>query len=95
MNEKRKSSKRLYKVATSLIKLSTILLSKKHYMSSCYLKLTNLGTIRTRILQMFARANLAHRVQYIIVKYPLYMNAQKYATRRAVKKYVKKRFKLQ
>lgn len=94
MNEKRKSSKKAYKVATSLIKLSTILLSRRNFLNNCYLKLNRLGSIRTKILSAFAKYKLGQKVHYIMIYFPRYMNAQKFSTRRAIKKYVKKRFKI-
>lgn len=94
MNEKRKSSKKLYKVAVSIIKLAIILIINKSYFSNCYLKLTNIGQLRSKILTTFTKYNLYKRVNYIIVSPRINLYAQKFSTRRAIKKYVKKRFKL-
>lgn len=94
MNEKRKSSKKLYKVAISLIRLSTILLAKKNFINSCYVKLINVGAIRTKILNSLSKISTT-KIHYIIIKFPQDFYAQKFSTRRSIKKYVKKRFKLQ
>jgi hypothetical protein len=94
MNEKRKSSKRLYKVAISLIRLSTILLSKKNFINSCYIKLNNIGSIRSKILSSLANARMSAKIHYILINFPHNLGAQKLNTRRSIKKYVKKRFKL-
>ena len=94
MNEKRKSSKKLYKVAISLIKLSIILLSKKNFLNSCYLKLINIGSIRTKLLNMLSKSSIHKNIHYIILYFSLNYSAQKFNTRRSIKKYIKKRFKL-
>jgi len=94
MNEKRKSSKKLYKVAVSLIKLSLILLTKKNYFDNCYLKLNNVGQLRSKILTTFAKHKAHVTINYVFFNLNADKNAQKFKTRRAIKKYVKKRFKL-
>ncbi len=94
MNEKKKSSKKLYKVAISLIKLAAILLNKKNYFSSCYLIIYNLGLLKSKILNAFVKAKVYTKIQYVILKFSLDFSAQKFNTRRSIKKYVKKRFKI-
>jgi hypothetical protein len=94
MNEKRKSSKKLYKVAVSLIKLALILLIKKNYFDNCYLKLINVGQLRSKILMTFTKHKIHNIVSYVFFKLNNDKNSQKFKTRRAIKKYVKKRFKL-
>lgn len=94
MKETRKSSKKLYKVAVSMIKLSSILLINKSYFTNCYLKLKNIGQLRGKILSIFSKYHLYRNVNYIIVCPRLDVTAQKFNTRRSIKKYVKKRFKL-
>ena len=93
MNEKRKNSKKLYKVAISLIKLATIMLIKKNYLQNCYLKLTKIGTLKTKILNTILKNKVTNKIQYVIIKFPLNNCAQKFSTRRSIKKYIKKRFK--
>lgn len=94
MNEKRKSSKKLYKVAVSLIKLAVIILAQKKYFDSCFLKLNSLGQIRSKILNTFRVSSVRRVIAYVIFNVYKDMRAQKFGTRRSVKKYVKKRFKL-
>jgi hypothetical protein len=94
MNEKRKSSKKLYKVAVSLIKLCTILIHKKNYFPSCYLTIKNLESLKSKILTTFLKTKTHTKIQYVILKFSLDFSAQKFNTRRAIKKYVKKRFKI-
>lgn len=94
MNEKRKSSKKLYKVAISLIKLSVILLLKKNYFDNCYIKLDNVNQLRSKILNMLTKNKLSNLIYFIVFKINYDMYAQKFKTRRSIKKYVKKRFKL-
>lgn len=94
MNEKRKSSKKNFKVALSLIKLTSILLIKKQYFDSCYIKLNNVGSLRHKILNIFNKTNTHNYINYIIFKLHFNFTAQKMPTRRSIKKYVKKRFKL-
>lgn len=94
MNENKKSSKKMYKVAASLIKLSTILLLKKSYFASCYLKLVNVGFLRSKILNTFAKTKAYRSVNYVIFKITRDISAQKFKTRRSIKKFIKKRFKL-
>lgn len=91
MNEKRKSSKKMLKVATSLIKLGVILLLKPTYFVSGLLKLDNLGTLRSKVLKMLVKHKLYFKFTHIIITCPRSSNAQKFPTRRAIKKYVKKR----
>lgn len=93
MNEKRKSSKRLYKVAVSLIKLCSILLIKRNFFTSCYLRLHNIGNLRAKILKVFINNNTPQKVHYVIIHCSRNIGAQKFPTRRSIKKYIKKRFK--
>lgn len=92
MNEKRKSSKKLYKVAVSLIKLSIILLNQKRYFTSCYLKLQNVGMLRQKILSSIYNSTASSLIKYVLLKIRKDLTAQKLNTRRSIKKYVKKRF---
>jgi len=94
MNEKRKSSKKLYKVAVSVIKLASILLIKKNYFPACYLKLNNVSGLKNKILNTFVKTNAFIKINYIIIKFKLNFFAQKFSTRRSIKKYIKKRFKI-
>lgn len=94
MNEKKKSSKKLYKVATSLIKLCAILFSKKNFFSLGFIKLINVGNLRTKILNKLYNVKKYAKIQYVIIKFRINFTAQKLETRRAIKKYVKKRFKI-
>jgi hypothetical protein len=94
MNEKRKSSKKLYKVAISLIKLSTILVSKKNYFNRGYLKLVNTGLLNAKILQAFNKLSKPTKILYVLIYFRTDFTAQKLETRRSIKKYVKKRFKI-
>lgn len=94
MNEKRKSSKKLYKVSISLIKLALILLTKKNYFDSCYVKLKNVGQLRSKILMTFNKHKIHNIINYVFFKLTYDTHAQKFKTRRSIKKYVKKRFKL-
>lgn len=92
MNEKRKSSKKLYKVATSLIKLSAILLFKKNYFPTCYLTLTNVGSLKSKILSTYIKTKTFSKIQYVFVRYHLDFTSQKFGTRRSIKKFLKKKF---
>lgn len=92
MNEKRKSSKKLYKVATSLIKLSAILLFKKNYFPACYLTLNNVGILKSKILNTYLKTKTISKIQYIFVKFHLDFTSQKFGTRRSIKKFLKKKF---
>jgi len=94
MNEKKKSSKKLYKVATSLIKLCAMLFSKKNFFSLGFIKLINVGNLRTKILNKLYNVKKYAKIQYVIIKFRINFTAQKLETRRAIKKYVKKRFKI-
>lgn len=93
MNEKRKSGKKLYKVAISLIKLSTILV-KKTFCYSFILKLTNLGVLQSKILSTYFKYGVNKQINYVIYSYVCSMSAQKFSTRRSIKKFIKKRFQL-
>jgi hypothetical protein len=93
MNEKRKSSKRLYKVATSLIKLAAILLAKKSFFGVCYLRLVGIGSIRSKILKTLATPTNMMRIIYIMLIFRINIGSQKFGTRRSIKKYVKKRIR--
>ncbi len=92
MNEKRKSGKKLYKVATSLIKLSAILLFKKNYFPACYLILNKIGSLKSKILNTLAKTKTNNKIQYIIIKFFLDATSQKFNTRRSIKKFLKKKF---
>ena len=94
MNESKKNSKKMYKVAISLIKLATILLAKKNYFATCYLKLNNVGQLRPKILTTFFKANVYNNINYVIFKVTYDLSSQKFKTRRSIKKFIKKRFKL-
>jgi len=94
LNEKTKSSKKQHKVATSLIKLATILLIRKKYFDAFFLKLTNLGSIRLKILKLLQKNKFNFKTHYVIIKFSMSTSAQKFRTRRAIKKYIKKRFKI-
>ncbi len=94
MNEKRKSSKKLYKVAISLIKLATVLASKPGFFVNTVLKLLNVGSLRFKILTAFFRKKLQRKVVYVVIKFRIDFTSQKLETRRSIKKYVKKRFKI-
>jgi len=93
MNEKRRCSKRLYKVATSLIKLAVILTNKRNLLTSYYLRLINLGTIRSKIINNLRTAQNFVKLHYIIIVFRRNIGAQKFNTRRSIKKYIRKRFK--
>ncbi len=95
LNEKTKSSKKQHKVATSLIKLAIVLIFKKQYFDAFFLKLLNLGTIRLKILKLMQKSKLFNKIYYVIIKFSFNIGSQKFKTRRAIKKYIKKRFKLQ
>ena len=90
MNEKRKSSKKLYKVATSLVKLSAILLFKKNYFPTCYLILNKVGSLKSKILNTFVKTKVNSKIQYIVIKFFLDTTSQKFNTRRSIKKFLKK-----
>ncbi len=92
MQERKKSSKKNLKVATSLVKLSTLLLIKKNYFESGILKLNNLGTFRVRILKAFLKTRVMSKIHYILIKLTHDVHSQKWRTRRSIKKYIKKRF---
>jgi len=92
MYEQRKSSKKLYKVAISLIKLACILLIKPNFFPQGYLKLLNVGNLRYKILLSLYKLKQFSKITYIIIKFRIDFTSQKLETRRAVKKYVKKRF---
>lgn len=92
MNEKRKSGKKLYKVATSLIKLSAILLFKKNYFPTCYLTLKNVGILKSKILNTYVKTNTFSKIQYIFITFKLDFTSQKFSTRRSIKKFLKKKF---
>jgi hypothetical protein len=94
INEKRKSSKKLYKVATSLVKLSVILLTKKNFFLKGILKIIDVGSIRQKILSAYSKNKLFRKFLYVMIKFRIDFAAQKLETRRAIKKYVKKRFKI-
>jgi hypothetical protein len=94
MNEARKSSKKLYKVAVSLLKLAAILLAKKNYFPNCYLKLIKLGTLKSKILSTFLKSKTHSKIKYVVITFPLNFSAQKFSTRRSIKKYIRKRFKV-
>jgi hypothetical protein len=85
MNEKKKSTKKLYKVAVSLIKLSTILISKKDYFISGYLKLINLGSLRFKILKEIYKTQASRKIHYVILTVTRSYAAQKFKTRRSIK----------
>lgn len=92
MNEKRKSSKKLYKVATSLIKLSAILLFKKNYFPQCSLTLNNVGILKNKIMNTYIKTKTIKKIQYIFVRFSLDFTSQKFETRRSIKKFLKKKF---
>ncbi len=94
MNEKKKSAKKLFKVAISLIKLFSILLAKRHFFNKGYLRLLNIGNLRLKILNSITKNKLTFKINYIIIKFKTDFTSQKFETRRSVKKYVKKRFKI-
>lgn len=93
INEKKKSSKKLSKVALSLIKLMTILILNKVYLEESFLKITNVGSLGNKILGTLLKTKACRTFNYIIIniKYDFY--AQKLKTRRAIKKYIKKQLK--
>lgn len=95
INEKRKSSKKLYKVAISLIKLSSVLLKLNKKVIYYSIKLNDLGSIKNKILQTYNNVILSTKVNHIIITTKFNIFAQKLNTRRSIKKYVKKRFKIQ
>jgi hypothetical protein len=94
MREKRKSSKKLYKVATSLIKLFSILLVKKHFFQQGYIKLVNVGRLKAKILKALIKTKMSKKITYILINFRIDFTSQKLETRRAIKKYVKKRFRI-
>jgi len=94
MYEQRKSSKKLYKVAISLIKLACILLIKRNFFPQGYLKLINVGNLRSKILLSIYKLKQFSKITYVIIKFRTDFTSQKLETRRAVKKYVKRRFKI-
>jgi hypothetical protein len=94
MNEKRKSSKRIYKVATSLIKLAAILLSKRNFFMSCYVRLIDVGSLRAKFLRALTTPQIATKIHYVFVLFRTNIGAQKFKTRRSIKKYIRKRFKI-
>lgn len=93
INEKKKSSKRAHKVATSLIKLASIVMSKQQNLLNCTLKLKNIGSLRSKVVKTFSKAKLRTKLSYIIIVTNFDMSAQKLNTRRSIKKYVKKRLR--
>jgi len=95
LNEKKKSSKKLAKVSISLIKLSVILLRNNMYFNSGYLKIINLGSLREKILKLIQKNRISSRIHYVIITLTRSYSAQKFRTRRSIKKYIKKRFKIQ
>jgi len=94
MREQRKSSKKLYKVAVSLIKLFTILLYKRGFFPRGYLKLINVGNLRQKIINSLFKAKKSLKIVGIIIYFRTDFTSQKLETRRSIKKYVKKRFKI-
>jgi len=92
INEKKKCHKKLHKVAISLIKLSHIFLKNNTYFDTCYLRLINTGSIRLKILREFKRNRVFYKINYVFLVFRFNFGAQKFKTRRAIKKYVKKRF---
>lgn len=96
INERRKSSKRSYKVAMSLIKLAIILL-QTHFSpvsgNKVVLKINLVNKLRYKILATLFIHRLWSSITSVITSQRSNPHAQKLATRRAVKKYIKKRFK--
>jgi hypothetical protein len=92
LNEKKKSSKKLYKVAMSLIKLSAVLLINQKNYKSIFIKLVNVGLLKNKILYELNKPKTRYKISYIIIKIKVLFMAQKFETRRAIKKYIKKRF---
>lgn len=94
INEPKKSSKKAYKVAISLFKLAAMLLHSNLYFSECYLRLCSIGKIRSKLLYELKKKRLFFKINFIILIFTYDARAQKFKTRRAIKKYIKKRFKL-
>jgi len=78
----------------SLIKLSLILANNRKYFNSFYIKLNNVGYLRNNVLRTFSNSHIIKMVTYIITNVKIDSTSQKFKTRRSIKKYVKKRFKL-
>ena len=95
INEKRKSSKKLYKVGVSLIKFTVVLLQKNKENNNFILKINNVSSLNLKILQAFKKSRVCSKINYIIIKLRVNYHSQKLSTRRSIKKYVKKRFKIQ
>jgi hypothetical protein len=74
--------------------LAAILTLKPQYFGKGILKLINVGHLRIKIIQTFAKYAELHKFVYISIHFRRDFTAQKLETRRAVKKYVKKRFKI-
>ncbi len=91
MNEKKKASRKNAKVAISLVRLATILVKKKNYFEFGAIKMSNIGRIRYQVLKIFRKTQVARKIYYVISIIKVDISAQKWSTRRAIKKYLKKR----
>jgi hypothetical protein len=94
LNEKKKSSRKSYKVSMSLVKLSIILIHKKQANIRRHLILKNIGIINSKILKNINSSKMRGAINYVLIKIRFNLLSQKINTRRSVKKYVKKRFNL-
>ena len=94
INEKKKCSKKMYKVSVSLIKLATVLFHKNMYFNSCSLKFVNVGDLRLKVLKAFKNFSTQKKINYVIVKIRYNSSSQRLNTRRSIKKYVRKRFEI-
>lgn len=95
INERKKSSKKNYKVAVSLIKLVTLLIHKKVPAmrgSRLLVKINTFIKLRYKILSTLLNQNITPNISYVLTSGYRTYGAQKFPTRRSVKKYVKKRF---
>ena len=94
INEKKKNAKKLYKVALSLLKLSSVIISNENHFNNFFLKLNNIGTFQSKILKTFINHKNSTKIKYTVIKNNTNTYSQKLSTRRSIKKYVKKRFTL-
>lgn len=93
-NEQKKSHKKLYKVAISIFRLAQVLLRKNVFFNECFIRLVNIGPIRRQLLKTLKQNNVWFKIYYVILSFRLDWRAQKFKTRRSIKKYVRKRFKV-
>jgi len=91
LNEKRKCGKRLAKVANSLVKLAATLAVRPSHLDTYYLKLHNIGNLRSKIMYLFYKHRAYKNIYYVVFNLSVIAGAQRFKSRGAIKKYIKKR----